>query len=375
MGSVFDEKTIDEFKSISAAANLWQMGFIKALQSSGSAVTTIGYPAEQIWPYGRFLVRQQQAKLIPEFNGLVTGYINVLGLRKITQYMRLRQAIRGLLKSDTTMPDYSIVYYCQGETQKWQPSVQLAKYLKKKYNVPWICIVADGVTPEGADRYIFLPWSNYQSGREHLQCLHLDGGIAEVNIKSIKSSFPQSKDTNPKTKVLMYMGALTEHGGVTQLARAFVKIPDDSAELWICGRGENSELDYIARNDSRIKIKGFVDGEEIDRLSMMVYAFVNPRPSSFAPNKLNYPSKLLHYLAYGKPVISTFTEGMSPEYEDVLVRIVSEEESMIVDSLRKLLMLDPTDYRILCQKVDLFNQQHTWKYQIGRFLDWLKNQK
>lgn len=369
LDGVFDDNTVHAFKSISAASNFWQKGFLETLKNTGSTTEIVGYPAERIWPFGRLLVRKAQATLLPGFPGSTSGYVNLPVLRELTQYINLRHAVLSRIKQPSGRPDYAVVFSCLEHAEEQPPAIRMVRHLRKHHGVPWICIVADGAIPAGADRYIYLPWSNFQSAQPLQQCMHLDGGIAEVNRAAIPA-FQQASDQS--LKVLMYMGALTEHGGVTQLARAFVQLQDKNVELWICGRGRNPELEQIAKEDFRIKIKGFVDTEELDRLATSVYAFVNPRPSSFAPNKLNYPSKLLHYLAYGKPVISTFTEGMGPEYAEVLVRVKDETETALADSLRSTLALDQNTYIDLCQKIEGFNQQHTWQYQIHRFLTWLE---
>lgn len=365
---VFDDNTVHTFKSISAASNFWQKGFLETLRDSGSTIEVIGYPAERIWPFGRLLVRKSQATLLSDFQGSASGYVNLPALRDLTQYINLRDAVLSRIQQPGGRPDYAVVFSCLEHAEEDPPSIRMARHLRKHHGVPWICIVADGATPAGADRYIYLPWSNFQSAQSPQQCIHLDGGIAEIN-REVIPTVQQRSDQNQK--VLMYMGALTEHGGVTQLARAFTQILDDSIELWICGRGKNPGLEQIARKDPRIKVKGFVNTEELDRMARSVYAFVNPRPKSFAPNKLNYPSKLLHYLAYGKPVISTFTEGMSPDYAEILVRVEDETESALVNSICNTLAFDQNAYNDLCQKIECFNQKHTWKYQTDRFLAWL----
>ena len=100
--------------------------------------------------------------------------------------------------------------------------------------------------------------------------------------------------------------------------------------------------------------------------------FANPRPSAFVPNKLNYPSKLLHYLSYGRPVLSTFTDGLSPDYKDVLIPIEQESEEGLVDAIRHALLMNDESYSRWCSRVVKFNASRTWSGQVGRLLGWME---
>lgn len=368
---VFDDKAVQAFKSISAASNFWQTGFVEALRRSGPAVDVVGYPVERIWPFGRLFVRKAHVSLVPGFEGAVIGYINLPAVRGLIQYINLLNAVLPLVNSPGRRPDYAVVFSCLERVEEETPAIRVAKYMRKHLGIPWICIVADGATPPSADRYVYLPWASFQFAASGLRGIHLDGGIADVWRDVVPVYEAQG---GARTRVLMYMGALTEHGGVTRLARAFSRLEEKDVQLWICGRGANPELDRVARADDRIRLKGFVETDELDRLAHSVFAFVNPRPNSFAPNKLNYPSKLLHYLAYGKPVLSTFTEGLSPEYADILVPVEDESEAALVAAMRSILTMPQDVYDDICHRVERFKETHTWTYQVNRFLSWLEHE-
>lgn len=368
LDGVFDDKTVADFKSISAASNLWQKGFVEALRALGPSVDVIGYPVERVWPFGRLLVRQKQASLAPGLAGRVAGYINLPKLRGVIQYLNVWGEVRALIRSRGSRPDYVVVFSCLERADIVTPAIRLARYLREHHGIPWICLVADGATPPGADRYVYLPWASFRSADPVTTCIHLDGGTADVD-PGLAAASPRHGDSG--ARVLMYMGALTAHGGVTGLARAFTRLVDEDVQLWICGRGANPELDELASTDHRIKLKGFVESQALDQFAQDALAFVNPRPNSFVPNRLNYPSKLLHYLAYGKPVISTFTDGLSPEYADILVMVEDESEEALLEGMRRILDMSPGAYRDICRRVDAFRRTHGWPRQVDRFLCWL----
>lgn len=364
LDAVFDEETINSFPSISPAAAFWQRGFVESLQAIGHKVHMIGYPVERVWPFGKFSVHAKHARLSPDISGEAVGYLNLLGVRALAQKHQLARAANRRLASED-VPDLVVTFSCISNPDDVVPSSSVAIDLKKKYGIPWICIVADGVAPAGADGYVYLTWSYFASRPQSAPSIHIDGGVPQVNLQ-------QDVDRNGK-KALMYFGALTEHGGVTWLARSFSALTDPDIELWVCGRGENRELAQLAGKDERIKLIGFVTEAELDQLASAATAFANPRPISFEPNKLNYPSKLLHYLAYGKPVISTFTEGIGPEYEKILIPIKEESDLALGNAIEEVLNLDEVGYTKQCAQVNEFSNSHSWLQQIESFQRWLQS--
>lgn len=368
LNGIFDEVTVGSFTSISPASNFWQRGFVEALQSRGCRVDLVGHAIERVWPFGRLFVHGKQTRFYPGLTGTAIGYVNTPIVRGKVQYIQYLRAVKRLLAGRVVKPDYVITFSCIDRSSDKSPPNEVAKYVRDRYNVPWICIVADGAAPVGADGYVYLTWSSYQSFSMPGSAIHIDGGVPALISDSDLLNVP---DVLRDEKILMYMGALTQHGGSTQLARAFHSLRDDNIRLWICGRGENAELARLAEIDKRISVFGFVSEFELNGLARRATAFANPRPGSFAPNKFNYPSKLLHYLAYGKPVISTITDGISPDYECVLIPISDETEASLATAISDVLNMKEMDYHAMGVRIADFVATHTWKHQVDRFSSWL----
>lgn len=366
---IFDESTVKSSLAISPASNFWQRGFVDALHQLGHDVDVVGYPGERVWPFGRLVIGGEQASLSPGLTGKVVGYVNLPFLRNTIQYVNVLAAVRSHLHSSKQKPDYQIVWSCLDKSTDETPAIRIAKYVRKQFGIPWICIVADGAVPPGADGYVYLAWAPYKSGTALGPSIHIDGGIPHIKSASDHNHVVHDAALE---KSLMYMGDLGPHGGVSQLARAFSKLSDKDIQLWICGRGSNSELTHLADADQRIKIKGFVDEAELSKLAAAAFAFANPRPNSFAPNRLNYPSKVLHYLAYGKPIISSFTDGVAPDYGDVLIPISEDSEDCIGEAIRSVLSMEALEYESMRDRIANFNISHTWSHQVNRFLTWLQ---
>jgi len=148
-------------------------------------------------------------------------------------------------------------------------------------------------------------------------------------------------------------------------------LKDDDIQLWVCGRGENKELVDIVKDDTRITIIGFVDESRLVELASQATAFVNPRPANFKPNELNYPSKILHYFSYCKPVLSTITPGISDEYYNILDLMPNDEG--IGKSIYNILNIEKGLYYSKCQEISDFNKKHSWECQATRFISWIEN--
>lgn len=364
---IFDEATVANFQSVSPASNFWQKGFVRALQGLGHEVAVIGYPVERAWPFGRLFIRRDSAKLLPGVAGRLIGYLNFPYLRPVFQYLNMRRLVAMHLRSEQPLPDYLVVFSCLEKSTQQTAAIRVAKLVRRAFGIPWVCIVADGESPAGADAYVYLPWAYYESEsmRRSEPTIHIDGGVPDVPC------IVNPPDARQK-KVLMYMGALTEHGGALELAKAFRDVPGENIALWFCGRGDNPGLDRLAEADDRIHIKGFLEEVDLNKLAAQAFAFANPRPVSFVPNKLNYPSKLLHYLAFGKPVISTFTDGVSPEYGDVLLPIVDDSQAGLSEAIRNVMEMDFRQYQALQNRISMFNGKRSWSAQAGRFVSWLR---
>jgi glycosyltransferase involved in cell wall biosynthesis len=223
--------------------------------------------------------------------------------------------------------------------------------------------MADGRAPPDADGYAFLSWDYFRGFRTDRPKLHLDGGI---------SLEPESEDRDcGGSRRVVFAGGLGDHAGAEFLARAFHRIVDPKAELLICGKGKNTAIEELARLDPRIKILGMVSEEELGRVGRSAAVFVNPRPTRHAPNQINFPSKLLAYLAYGKPVISTRCAGLSPEYDDVLVFIDREEEVCLAEAMQQVLSWLSPERDQVRRRIVAFAKTHTWIAQAERFVSWV----
>ncbi len=357
---LIEDSLLNDFTSVSPASNLWHYGFLQALQNNFCKVYILGHAYEQLWPRGkRLIIKGNDAKIPSLFCGSNIGYINFPFLRKLTQI------ISYLYFSTKYIFNYKKPHFVF--TYNDSSALIVARFFMYFLNIRWVSIVGDGYAPRGADFYVFQNWHSYSIHNSEKPKFFLDGGIPPVNFQKITSELVINKC------IFMYMGSLNEHGGIIEFANAFSKIDDSNIELWITGRGINHGLIHLERSDKRIINFGFVDREKLNQLASQVKFFVNPRPNSFVPNKLNYPSKILHYLAYGKPILSTISPGLSPEYKDFLIPLSDENESNMISSIKAACAMSDNDYYVYSNLSKKFAREKEWYSQVSKLLKFLNS--
>ena len=90
-------------------------------------------------------------------------------------------------------------------------------------------------------------------------------------------------------------------------------------------------------------------------------------------NKRNFPSKIITYLQYGKPVISSETEGLSPKYREILYFFDPDSNGSIESSLLDLISLKKDDLEIYRQKIISFTKMNNTQKMIKDFNKFLES--
>lgn len=129
----------------------------------------------------------------------------------------------------------------------------------------------------------------------------------------LNSSFQQAIVAAERTprkggaaRTIMYAGGLTSAYGVDTLIDAVKSMDLPRVRLVLYGRGDQEErIIDLASRDCRFCYGGFVGDDELVPALMASDVLVNPRPAGELFAALSFPSKLIEYLATGRPVLST----------------------------------------------------------------------
>lgn len=262
----------------------------------------------------------------------------------------------------------------------YNPSIEnvvTGLFAQEHLDIPWIDLCADSYDPgigwakypngaRNADGHIFLSYHAFSSC-PFPRKFHLDGGIDTLEIRHIEK--------RNSGRIALYSGMMSKWGGVDFLLRSFDRITYPDVELWVCGHGQNSSLKRAAKRDSRIRCFGLVSEARLDELSRLATIFVNPRPSGLDGNSMNFPSKILQYLSYGKPIVSTWTPGLSEDYRNVLFVLKDETEDCLAETITRALFLSNEQRTQIAARIGEFaNDKRNWDTLAEKFLNWVEQE-
>ncbi|HHX68555.1 MAG TPA: glycosyltransferase [Gallicola sp.] len=348
VGPIVGPSHLSKYKAVSPAANKWQMNFITSLMKQGIQVINVSYLPEQIFPKGRLFPYYKQHN--DSIFSIQSKYINLPKLKNVTLGANIFKEISKHNDSEV------VITY-----NNYIPHTKAASLAKKKYNMKWVNIVADDNFVEGPDLTLFLSYGYFLKS-EISPKMHIDGGL-----------YPLTKDDyKPKRSVILFSGALNKWTGIEEFAEQFLKLDQRQFELHIYGKGDSILLRKLSASD-RIKLKGFVSDEELEKSMQECFAFVNPRPIDIPGGENNFPSKLLEYLRYGKPVISTKTAGIAPYYDNVLYYYDPLDTSSLVSTINKLSNLDDNDMKLHRHNIEKLYSNHNWNSISDSFLKKIKS--
>lgn len=366
LGSVYPDDIVTREKSLSAAAVLWQSRFIRTLQYAGHDVQTIAHLPVQAFPRGRFFVSKAESVwAIDPIETSQAAYLNILQFRD----MQLGYKYRGLAK-DLIDRGFVPDVVCSYNTPKH--ILRTCRWLKRSLNVPWISFVADMKAPN-------KEWSNLDRG-----FFESDGVVFFSEKAYVEAPFSRKyhfyggfdpmkmpPDRQQKRKMILYAGMLDEQRDLSMLLDAFIDLDDSNVDLVLCGRGNSARLEYESNMHCNIRSMGFVDSDVLQKLMMECHVFVNPRSHGFKSNEYNFPSKVLSYMTYGKPIVSSWSSSMPSAFKDYLVIPRGNTPSEFKDCLAEVLSWSGEEYEQWNNYVAPFVEQQSWEANTRNLVDWI----
>lgn len=366
LGGIFAETEILTNPAISPAGVIWQEGLVASLRTEGVPVISIGHMPEPLWPKGRLWVRTGEPASGIRAEGI--AYLNIPVLRMKELSRRYCDALERIVKRNG-QPSVILSY------NAYPYNVSAGLHGQTQLGIPWVCIVADPPN-DSRDGYekaadlaagrVFLPWSCYSTCNA-IPKLFLEGGIrrdAPILTRRMSSS----------KRYLLYAGRISPANGLKLLLDAFTLVEDPGLELWLCGKAEGDLIETGCRRDPRVKYLGVLPTSDLVRVSESAICFLNPRDSTVAGNRSNFPSKVLHYLAYGRPIISSWTDGLSPEYRQVLIVPPDETPTSWAQTIQGVVTRKASYFADTLGTVREFVRAgKLWDQQAARLLSWLRS--
>ena len=350
IGPLAHHTEVNNSKAISPAANIWQLGFIDGLIQNKIKVNAISYIPHPVWPRGPLWISKPSKTITNDgFNIQYVSYLNLFFVRWCWISLVI---ISTILSEFKNIKKYFVFTYNPDP-----PHFFPAMILKFIYKIKWISILADDYTKGKPDITLFLSYDyyfRYNEGEKYF----LDGGI---NSKTV---IAQNNKISSK-KILLYAGSQSKITGIEEFVKLFSELKEEDYELHIYGKGNNPIIKSALLKDSRIKLFGFVSDAILDAACFSADAFINPRSSDNEANN-TFPSKLLLYLSYKKPIISTDVPGISSKYDPFLFTYDSDDYLSFKNCL---LNLKKTDTKMYAEKCESFIFKNSWINLTKKFIE------
>jgi glycosyltransferase involved in cell wall biosynthesis len=245
-------------------------------------------------------------------------------------------------------------------------------------NVPCYPIILDDDDPrddqwqallrntDGARGVVFLSNWMFKNCPTKLPLLHLDGG-------SPKWHGDEAEEKTEKN-LIVYAGGLDKWRGLDFLIAVVKNLKKSEYRFVICGKCDKDEILKKFDHDPRVDVRGFVSDEELHEICLRAALFLNTRDPSLEKNMVvNFPSKILNYLAYGKPVVSTALTSFSDDYQRFLQIVKEDNPIMFGKKVQEVLEWDTSVRRRHYDELkEWFCANKLWRDQAKRLLDWIK---
>jgi glycosyltransferase involved in cell wall biosynthesis len=350
--------------ALAPAASRWQEGFLTALQVAGVNVRIVANHSERMWPRGPAMVSGS----VSTFFDMPRVAVPYLNLPKLREHSLAREYCRAIDRFcvEGGAPDLVVSY------NTWRPVAQACRSATRKHGIPWIPILLDHDAPTagwanvltgvaGSAGIVFLShWASQNAPLPNK--LHLDAGVAHV---------PPLPMSHPRSRMVLYSGALHQWGGIETLLDAMPFVKAAGARLVVVGRGGSSDVMKRLASTPSVEYLGAVDEATLCRLTGQAEVLANPRPAGVGGNEMNFPSKLLHYLSSLKPVATTLTPGVAPDYKDVVIAANDDSPQAFAAAVDRALCLSDEARLALSEKIQSFlGCGRLWSQQSRRFLEW-----
>lgn len=359
-------------RPVSLAAAKWARGFLTAL-SKVARVTALTHTYEVAWPKGKVFWRGRDERLYPkEWDCVSVSYPVLKYVREI--WWRYAYAAKAKRIVREKRIDVVLMYNCY---ESWQ--VPVMRSIKKKYGdaVKILPIILDGDDPrkdgwgwikkslKWADGVAAVSWWICQNCPCNLPIYHMDGGADDW-----QGVAPSHGKSNKKR--LVHTGALDKWRGLDFMTKVMKLMEGDDVKFVFCGKSTERLLQRKFGDNPQVELAGFVEEEKMRELCNGADVLLNVREPLHPDNILNYPSKLPHYLSFGRPIVSTRLLSLSPEYKEIIHFAADDTPESYVKELREVLNWDDSrrtmEYNLIR---DWFISHKLWKTVASNLVSWI----
>ena len=372
-GPFFSDVALREKRAPNQAAAKWSRGLLRGLQHNGCEIRVVDHCPEQRWPKGSVLW-QGNAKIwfLDWYPCERISYLNVWGIKEHWLDWQYARAARRLFCE--WRPD---VVLCYNSLHSFNVAVMKVAHARGIKCVP---IILDGDDPRRdnwkkllhdnrfADGVVFLSWWLYKNyPMQNMPLLHMDGGADAFK------GVPPLAHERGKPFMLVHTGALDYWRGLDFMKGVVKACKRQDVRFVFCGKCNREQRWAEFNNDPRVEVKGFLPDDEVDSLCRSADVLLSVREPKVGDNVVNYPSKIPNYLAWGRPIVSTWVPSLAPEYRDIL-EVSDDIPEGFANKIDEVLSWSD-DKRLdkYSQIKDWFVSRKSWDGQAARLLEFVRS--
>ena len=366
-----DSEWAQMHRPVSLAAAKWARGFLVAL-SKFSNVTALTHTYEVSWPKGNVLWRGYDARLYPDgWDCVPISYPVIKYLRDWWYAWRYPLEAKKIVRQKKI--DAAIFYNCH------LPYLVRTMKVLHDMDVPCFPIILDGDDPRKDDwgwikragRYahgiVSLSWWVHTNCPVDVPQYHMDGGA------DAWCGHAEWKPTDNKPIRLVHTGALDQWRGLDFMVGVVRKMASPDIRFIFCGKSSCRILAKIFGDNPYVELPGFVEEEEMNRICRDADVLLNVRDPHHPDNILNYPSKLPHYFSFGRPVVSTLLESLSPDYAKVVEFAEGDTVDDYIAKVREVLAWGEERKRAKFKTIkEWFLARKQWDVLVGGMYQWME---
>lgn len=360
VGCVIPRKSCDIEPACSVAANNFQLGLLKGLEAAhGYPIQVISTWTVAMFPRSRVLMQRARSMSIGTLRqAAFVSFLNLPVLKQITMLasimLRLgkwlfvqRQNKRVVLLYGTFSP-YTLAVLaatklCGGASIAVVtelpfdrlPRIGLMRLLQH------LDLEIQKKALRHFDALIPLARTLVDDFAPEVPSILLEGAIDPDLLPTYPQGAPEAKPA-----VVLYSGAIDSINGIPFLLDAFDLVDNPDIDLHIYGRGplENLVKDAAQRNP-RIRFGGRVPNLEVLSRQAEATVLVLPRPTAQKTTNYSFPSKLMEYMASGRPTIVTLLPSMPRDYHNFLYILADETPLGLATLIKTVCNTDPAKLR------------------------------
>jgi glycosyltransferase involved in cell wall biosynthesis len=344
----------------------WQRTYIGGLRDAGVRTHWIGHDPHRTWPWGPLYAAGGQAAI--DVDASVVPYVNAPLVRTRSLSLGYERRVVDAVRS---IDAKCLVTYNVG------PWIATAAAAVSRHGVPWIPIVLDFDDPARDGWESFRAATTGAAGVafvSHWAFEHAPSPRRFLLPPAIVPRRPAAVMPAAAQRTILYAGARSRAGGVDRLIAAMPLLRTPGVRLVMTGQGKGYDRD-IARmtaESDRVEDLGMVPQGELERLALSADVLVNPRPVRTDDSRMNFPSKVLDYLSYGRPIVSTRAPGLGPAFDDLLVFSEGDEPRQLAEAIDGVLGWSPAERTLFAERCQDFAERSSLIAASKEFADWLR---